>query len=240
MEYTADDYFQKARKIRWSDDEEVKLGIAYLNQAARLDPTNMEYRMLRGDYFCKLNEYQQAIDDFTLVIQSGQDVEEWESKYWDWSILYGMMARCHEGIGQSQEQLKDLDWLVDHGYDTEITLSWRGSVRLKLGDIDGAIKDFEMVSQLSPDSVVDQIRCAWGYYAAERYDDALRAISQGFLLERSKNSVFDRSVLHYWRGKIYYRLGRDADALDECNESMRLEGKQAFTSLAECVEKLQL
>ncbi len=229
MENKAGAHFKAAKEKFHKRD--VEGAIQELDQAIQINPENLEYILLRGDYLFRLDKYQLACNDFTKVIERSDDIDDLE-------IAYGWRAHCYEGLGRVDEALSDVDWQIEHGFIHTSTYGWRASLEMKAGSAENAIRSLTLAHQMAPDAEDFLLKRAHAYYAAKRYSESLDDLNQ---LLTFKERLFPTylAAVYYWRAKIYYRFGMMTEALADLNEDMRLSGKDAFTNILDCIKMLE-
>jgi len=209
----------------------VEGAIQELDSAIQYDPENLEYILLRRDYLFRFDKYQLACDDFTRVIECSDDIDDLE-------FAYGWRAHCYEYLGKVDEAIADVDWQIEHGFVSDTNLAWRASLKVKVGDIEGAITSLTLAHQIAPDAEDYLLKRAHAYYAAKRYSEALDDLNQ---ILTFKERLFHKylAAVYFWRAKTNYRLGMMTEALADLNEDMRLNGKDTFATISDCLHLLE-
>ncbi len=219
MKQDAEYYFKQSR-AKWynRDNWDVQGSLADLDRAIQLDPENLEYRRIRGDLRHFSDKHQEAIEDLTKIIETSKDMDEL-------AAAYSKRASSHEHLGRIDELLEDLDWLIEHGFDSGDRYSWRGFHRLQSGDTEGAIRDFTAAHRLMPENYDALLQRAQAFYKAKNYPEAIKDLDR-ILAEKEKQNPLHLAVVYYWRAKARYKLDLSDDALNDFNEAMRLrDGK---------------
>ena len=142
MENNAGIHFKIAKEKFHKRD--VEGAIQELNDAIELDPENLEYILLRGDYLFRLDKHHLSCEDFTKVIKNSDDINDLET-------AYGWRAHCYEYLGKVNEAIADVDWQIEHGFIHESTYAWHASLKTKVGDIEGAINSLTLAHQMRLD-----------------------------------------------------------------------------------------
>lgn len=230
MAQEADTYVQKAKeKFR---DSDVEGAIQELNHAISLEPDNIEYHLLRGDYLYRLDKHQLALEDFTKVIDSTEDKNDLE-------IAYSKLAHCHRGLRQFHETILDLDWLIEHGFATANKYAWRAELKTELGYLEDAINDYTVAHQMAPEAEDFLLGRAHTNYAAKQYNESLNDLNE-MLSSKKQFSPMYLAAIYYWRAKVHYKLGVMSEALSDFNENMRLSGKEIVSNISDCVQILDV
>ncbi len=230
MENKAESHFKAAKEKFHKRD--VEDAIQELDQAIQIDPENLEYILLRGDYLFRLDKYRLACDDFTKVIERSNDIDDLE-------VAYGWRAHCYRGLRKFRETIGDLDWQIEHGFVTANKLAWRAELKTEIGYLEGAISDYSAAHQMAADAEDFLLKRAHTYYAAKRYSEALDDLNQILTFKERLFHTYLAAV-YLWRGKTHYRLGMMTEALSDFNEDMRLSGKDTFTDISDCIEILEI
>jgi tetratricopeptide (TPR) repeat protein len=210
---------------------DVEGAIQELDSAIQYDPESIEYILLRGDYLFRFDKHQLACDDFTKVIERSDDIDDLE-------FAYGWRAHCYEYLGKVDKAIADVDWQIVHGFIHDSTYAWRASLKMKIGDIEDAISNLTTAHQMAPDAEDYLLKRAHAYYASKRYSEALNDLNQ---ILTFKERLFHKylAAVFLWRAKTHYRLGMMTEALADLNEYMRLNGKNTFTNISDCLQLLE-
>jgi tetratricopeptide (TPR) repeat protein len=183
----------------------------YLNWAHQYDPTNLEYLWIIANYWYE-NDDEKAIDPLNRIIEIGGDL-------WAMRQAHHKRAISYDPLGKPEKVIEDLDWLIRHGFEDAGNYQWRGKCRLALGNADGAIEDFSVAVQRSPQSHSCLINRAWAYYQLKRYEEVLQDLDLFY-------TTFGLGTFREWfytlRGKVYFQLGRHQDALNDFNSGTGL------------------
>ncbi len=229
MENKADYHFKAAKEKFYKRD--VEGAIQELNQAVEIDPENLEYILLRGDYLFCFDKHQLACDDFTKVIEFSGDIDDLE-------IAYGWRAHCYEYLDKVDEAIADVDWQIEHGFVTSTKLAWRASLKIKVGATEDAISSLTLAHQIDPDAEDYLLKRAHAYYATKKYAEALDDLNQILTFKERLFHTYLAAV-YLWRAKTHYRLGMLTEALADLNEDMRMSDKDTFTNISDCIELLE-
>jgi tetratricopeptide (TPR) repeat protein len=177
------------------------------------DPTIAEYRLERGRSRYETEHYDLAVEDLTLVTQLSTDLE-------DLKQAYNLLAISYQYVGEPQDLVACLDWLIEHGFGDTNKFDWRADYRARFGDLIGAVEDMTKALELSPQNTTTLLRRAQVYYRIKRYDEVLADLTPVIELNTEYRTIL--SVFYHWRAKTYYQLGRHDEALADFNEEMRL------------------
>lgn len=222
MEEDAEFYSKRSNQRFAKGDMEG--AISDINHAIHLDPNNLEYYRSRGNLRYHSEEYQLAVEDFTKIIQLGKNINQLTD-------IYNKRAISYEKLGLHGHLLRDLDWLIEHGFGTATIYAWRGHHRLKMGDGEGAIRDFTIAHESwDPESSEALLQRAQAYYQAQRYEEAVQDLTQ--IAETYKLIPLELVVIYIWRGRAYYGMGKHQEALIDFKEAVRIEGENPYFDAA--------
>jgi len=143
----------------------VPRAIADLDQAIRLKPDDLQALLNRGTFFLRQKQYDDALADCNKAL-SLDDAR---------ADLIALRGRVNEARGASE--LADADFSkaieLDPGHAAEY-LVWRGDLRLKSDDLDGAIEDFDRALSINDANVYALSRRASAHWASHDLEAALR------------------------------------------------------------------
>jgi tetratricopeptide (TPR) repeat protein len=222
MQQEADFFFKRSDERFRNDD--IAGGTADLDQAIILSPDNLQYLWQRALWRYQTDAYEAAIADFNKIIGLTVHVEDLES-------AYSTRALCYERLGKYEALIKDLDWLIEHGFGTETTYSWRGDHKYQLGYFEDAVRDFTEAHLLAPDSDDFLLQRAHANYQARRYEDALRDFTQ--VMTAAEHHPNYLVAIYHWRGMTYFNLSLEVEALEDFHQEMRLRGVEPCHTLSE-------
>jgi tetratricopeptide (TPR) repeat protein len=222
MQQEADFFFKRSDERFRNDD--IEGGTADLDQAIFLSPDNLQYLWQRALWRYQTDAYEAAVQDFNRIITLTSHIEDLES-------AYSTRALCYERLGRVQDLIADLDWLIDHGFGSDTTYSWRGDHLYQLGQYEAAIRDFTEAHLLSPDSEDFVLQRAHANFQAKHYEAALQDFTR--VLESAEHHPNYLRAIYHWRGMTYFNLGREAEALEDFHQEMRLRGAEPCDTLHE-------
>lgn len=154
-------YFMRRAYMKYRYFEQYSLALEDLNKAVTLEPENPKYYLERGLLeYNYLSHYLPAIEDFTKVIQYSQDLDDLET-------AYSSRLDCYRSTGQIAAFLKDLDWLIEHGFGTANLYDWRGEYKRRMWLFEEAVQDHTAAYELSPNENT-LIQRAQAYYYLKR------------------------------------------------------------------------
>ena len=218
----------------------VPRAIADLDQAIRLKPDDLQALLNRGTFFLRQKQYDDALADCNKAL-SLDDAR---------ADLIALRGRVNEARGASE--LADADFSkaieLDPGHAAEY-LVWRGDLRLKSDDLDGAIEDFDRALSINDANVYALSRRASAHWASHDLEAALRDFTKaveldpdwiwvrngrGLVLHDLKKydaalAEFDVALeldlghgpTYEYRFETLHKLGRKAEALEALNEAIK-------------------
>lgn len=223
-EHDAEYYFNSA--LEKIDARDVQGGLADLNQAILLSPTNIEYYVERARLLFFALEQQSATEDynrvFQLQLQDLNTIIELGSDLGDLAFAHDRRALFFGQLGQRQEQLAELDWLVDHGCTDISTYRQRASCEFRLGQFENALRDYTAILQLDPDYVDAVLGRAQSYYSIQHYQEALDELNKILSLKNQHPNYL--SIIFSWRARTYYKLDKENEAREDFIKSTELAG----------------
>jgi tetratricopeptide (TPR) repeat protein len=213
-----------------------------LDKAISLDPNNPEAYWTRASVF-GWKQHEQGIADYAKVIAlqpdrldayfeqaillEYSDLDRAIANYskvlelrpgWRAADVYRRRGRAYEMKGEDQPALADLDELIRMQPDGE-PYSMRGFIHLRLRDFDRAITDFNRALALRAFHPTPMRGLALTYEARGDLDRALKQTDQNISLARSRGDVVGYEYVD--RARIYFKMGRSAEALDDVDAVLR-------------------
>ena len=105
--------------------------VSLLDQALSIEPGFAEARLWRGQALTQLDQWDEAIDDLTLVVRQGPSAQAYA-----WRGLAFMRS------GNFLGSRRDLDRSIDLDSSQHRAWNFRGGLNLAEGNMDAACKDF--------------------------------------------------------------------------------------------------
>jgi tetratricopeptide (TPR) repeat protein len=207
-------YYRRRAYLRYRYFKQYFLALEDFNKVVELEPENLKFYFERGLFkYDFLSQYLPAIEDFTKVIQNSQDLDDLES-------AHHSRLHCYRSKGQIAAFLKDLDWIIEHGFGTANLYDWRGEYKRRMWLFEDAVKDHTAAYELSPNkgSLIER---AQAYYYLKQYDNALRDLTQIITSDEEHHPSYLSNV-YIWRGSVYYMAGQKQEAFRDFEEAIRL------------------
>lgn len=181
--------------------------IDLFSKALKIDPEFGPAYFYRALAQFKLGHYKDAIEDFDKVHKLDSNS----------AIIYAYKGFAYRQLGMEEESLEAFkQYMQTRDSLSAIDYKLIGKARLKTGDIDGAITNFERALEIEPGEA-EYFYLFRALYANEAYDKALRQINNAIKL----NSEFYGYFLN--RGNTQLRLGKFEQALMDYDYALQLE-----------------
>lgn len=158
----------------------------------------------RGRIFHNAKKYENAIADFTKVIELGRGSE---LTYWYRGYSYRQMGLTEESF---QDYTKSLEL-----NETAPAYNNRGAIYFDRKEYKSAISDYERAIELGPDCTLYHNNCAWAYCCLEQYDRVLEHCAKAISLGSPTASTYKYQGDAFWKKEEYKK------ALDSYNEALR-------------------
>lgn len=123
------------------DQQQFRRAIKCFSEALDKQPQSVRALSMRASVYERIGAYSQAIKDYTRAIEIKPD-----------SDLYAHRAWCTQKIGQNRTALIDYDKALELNDKNAIAYKRRGTLRMKLGDYQGALGDFNQVLIIDPEA----------------------------------------------------------------------------------------
>ncbi len=167
-------------------------------------PRDPDGYMLRAFALARLNRFEEAFADTTTALEkSGPN---------DASALNSRAYLCALGNIRLEQGLADIEKAIDLGHqDNAAFLDTRGYLHYLLGNLEQAERDLDqaiMITQFEKNKLLD-LRTA-------------RFTNQRELEYRLRMVDENLAVMHYHRGELYEKLGRESAAANEKQLGLRL------------------
>lgn len=128
---------------------------------------------------------------------------------------YMVRASGRSLLGQYEEALEDLNYLLQLSPDDPIALINRGGVNYKLNRLEAALDDTDHALKLKPNDEKGLVNRAVVYDAMGRYDEALEDFNCALQLEPKDYIALTG------RGATYFNMGRHDEALQDLNQALQ-------------------
>ena len=184
-----------------------EIAIKQFTKAIDLDPNFSAAYFYRGVAEFKLGHYKKAINDFTRVNKLDSNVR----------VVHAYKGFAYRQLGESEKSLAAFSKYMNTQDDLS-ALDYRliGKAKMEVGDVDGAIKDFE--AALSKNNGESQHYYLYmALFDNQDYEQALTQIN----LAINENKEFYGYYLN--RGNTRLKLGEFDDALVDYDYALFLE-----------------
>jgi tetratricopeptide (TPR) repeat protein len=159
----------------WSYEaiDNYNAALADYNQAIRLVPDNPRNYYWRANiYYYQFQKYQEAIADYSMVIQLDKDEA---ARPW----IYGQRGNCYFELGQYQPAIQDYTIAIQLQKEERTAgyLNDRGRSYYMLGLYEPALQDFTRAIEIDPSYPEPYAGRAWVYYKQGKYEEAAEAFN---------------------------------------------------------------
>jgi tetratricopeptide (TPR) repeat protein len=205
-------YYFNAAYHKYFHDHDLAGSLIEIDQAVQLDPTNFEYRAFRGERLTQLERYEEAIYDFTYIIEHSQDQDDIGD------AIRGRLSAYIDLGDHWHEQIRDVTWEIEH---EEVenhsgNYSFRASRYRQLKVWDKAIEDLTTAYQLDPVRGVNLLIRSLMFCFDAQYDNALADLNT--LEQGMEDGVIDNYVspalIYLHRARIFYRLKNESACIE--------------------------
>lgn len=170
--------------------------------AIKAQPADLEAYGQRGEARCKLNKFQEAIEDFNKVLEIDPNN----------SRAYAMRAQAKKALKDWTGAAEDYSKAIEYNPNYGGGFFGRGTSKVQLGDFAGALEDFTHFLELYPDSVPE----AYGHRGDVKIHlNDLPGALEDFqkALELDPNNEDARRAVNDLQGAILQSLPKDATML---------------------------
>ncbi|PCJ00639.1 MAG: hypothetical protein COB15_02380 [Flavobacteriales bacterium] len=197
-------YYELAHILE--NSKEKDLALEYAEKAVKIDPKNYWYRVLYAHTLQRKGKSDEAIKQYEILIESnGGNID-----------LYFDLAGMQLYSGKYKESIKTFNQIEKQmGISEEISVQ-KEKIYVKLGDIDKAANEIQMLINEYPDNLKYQVLLADLYLANDLTEEAF-TVYQEILEKDPQNPYANLSLYEYYKNK-----GEN----DKASESL----KKAFAS----------
>ena len=170
----AEELVEKACELR--DDGKYQEAIRVFNEAIKLDPSNGDLYLLRGDVYKKWEKYDDAIRDFSEAIKLDPSNAD----------LYMARGLIYDELGDDENIIKDFSEAIKLDPSHESIARWyvyRGTAYQGLENYEDATRDFNEAIRLDPlDASTYDIRGTM-YFLLDDFENAIKDFTEAVRLD---------------------------------------------------------
>jgi tetratricopeptide (TPR) repeat protein len=182
-------------------------GLNYLNESLRLEPDCADTYLHRGNAYAELENYQQAIVDYSQAIRLHPGGF--------WAFLSRGMA--YEKTGRHSQAIRDYDQTIKINPDSSNAYIYRGELQMKLGHYEQALRDFDQAIRLDPfQADLFNNRGTVSHHLG-LYGQAIADYHRAIRLKPDHAEAYNN------RGLAYGKLGQLKQAIDDFSEAIALK-----------------
>jgi len=119
-----------------------KLAVTDLTEAIRIRPFDALYFVNRGIFYLNLEEYKEAVEDFSCAINYASDVLK-DGLIKEGILIFVLRGRAYTGLKDYDKAIEDFSETLRLKPDHDETLLLRGKAYYLAGEKEKAITDFE-------------------------------------------------------------------------------------------------
>jgi tetratricopeptide (TPR) repeat protein len=192
---------------------DLKTAIDPYSHAIDIDPTDPTYRANRGDTYCKLGRYSDAIEDCDIAIKSGQDF------LWAWEARGISKYATGKGI----EAMPDLTRAKELGSQNPRVYTYRGYLNLdEKKDNWAALSDLDRAVSLGDKQWKTREYRAAANFNLGNYKSAIE--DNTFVLKNTgDNNPISDAHAFWWRAKAHEKLGDRAKYRSDIESALSLD-----------------
>jgi tetratricopeptide (TPR) repeat protein len=184
----ATSYYELAHILEQS--KENKLALEYVEKAVKLDPDNYWYRVLYAHSLQRTGNSDEAIKQYEKLIEANPGNID----------LYFDLAGMQLYSGKYKESIKSFNEIEKQmGISEEISVQ-KEKIYIKLGDVDGAASEIQMLINEYPNELKYQVLLADLYLANDMTDKAF-SVYQEILKKDPQNPYANLSLYDYYKSK---------------------------------------
>lgn len=194
-------------------EDRLDEAVAELSRAERLDPENRAVEAALGRLLVADGRTEEGVEVLERLLDRGPGLE----------AEYVALARGYSDLARSDRAIEAVVTGIEAIGETPGLLSALGSLRFQAGDVEGALRAYERVLEISPDSV--QALNFIAYTLADEDIDPSRALPYAErAVELDPENGFVRDTL----GWTYFKLKRFDDARETLEDAIRLGGAESI------------
>jgi len=200
------------RGIAYSEKKDFTKAVFDFSRAITLSPDNPGGYLNRASIYEKLNQMDQAIDDYTQVIKLAPETHIYNSR----GVCYGKKRMYAQAIADFTESIR-----LDQSFGTFIN---RAYVYIEINDYDKAIADCNYVLEQDKENISGYLARADAYSAKRQYDKALPDVD--WVINKF-GGEWRGANLYRSRGTIHFELGNWDNAIIDLTNGIKMDSKDS-------------
>ena len=191
-----------------SGDEAAR--VSDLNQAIKVNPGNVQARIVRGRYFFENQKFDKAIEDFKALADNDQANIQ----------IYLLLIQSLIRVDQTDSALEYIDQAIELEPRASDVYTMRAQIMLMREKIDDAFEDCERAIKLNPRDYTAHFFEAAIHFEKNENEAALKAVDKALVFQPG----FERAI--EMRGSILVGLKRYDEAISEVKKLAEFDPDQ--------------
>jgi len=170
---------------------------------------------MRGWSYHELKDYDRALADFSEKIRLQPDAADG----------YGWRGGVYFDKGEYDHALADYTWAIHLGpeeLDTPVWYHDRGMVKRELGDLAGALRDYDEALERSPDAQT-YVGRGYVYFDQKKYERAIEDFSMAIELGTNESSNWNERC---WARAVWGE--QLEEAMDDCDQALWIDPENSY------------
>jgi tetratricopeptide (TPR) repeat protein len=184
------------------------LSLSYLTACISLNGSNVEAREARGDSYRRLQNLDNAVEDYTEAIR-GSPKESFHL-----NILYNNRGNTFYEKGDFDRALTDYDEAIKINPTDAVLVCNRADAYLKKGNKTNALSDYNRAIEIQPKATYPRERRGLYYAGEQQWDKAIRDYDEAIRNQPEKFSLYND------RGEVYLLQGDWKAAIENYTEAI--------------------
>jgi Mlc titration factor MtfA (ptsG expression regulator)/Tfp pilus assembly protein PilF len=197
------------RRARDAEEEYSRHVIAEYSVAIRRQPDYIDGYAQRASWYCSLGDFENAVKDYTVVIQLAPRQERASAYYERGSV--------HLAAGSYDLAIADFNQSIRRAPDFAQAYRDRGAAWAAKEEVDAALADLTRALRLDPKDDSAYVERALVYHDCKKYDKALRDLTRAIgLSPYDPDAYSNRAWVHLAKGEL-------DRAIADCQRALRIE-----------------
>jgi len=190
------DCYMKAQTEYWDfqtgTHSNPSKALQYLDQAIKLNPKKAEAYWARGIAYQKLENFNNAIDNFNRAIELEPSSKNYQSR-----------GLCYQQFKNSNNALEDLAFAIKLDHDDIANYFIRAGIYASLGQFKLSILDYNIIIERQPYSFEAYFSRGYQYHELFEYEKAIEDYDHAIKLQP------DVAIIHQYRDLAQQELNKN-------------------------------